>query len=344
MMTTLHLKLPSSTFPFTVTQCCSNPKEPSYGRMQAASINGNGHAAGAYPASDLLNPQALVMPPPRPRRIILVRHGQSEGNVDESAYTRVPDPKIKLTEMGKAQARECGQRIRKMIEGDGGDDWKVYFYVAPYKRTLQTLEHLGQAFERSRIAGVREEPRLREQDFGNFQDGQKMKLDKAKRIVYGRFFYRFPDGESAADVYDRITGFRETLKADIDKGRFQPPGEQNQNVNLVMVSHGLTIRVFLMRWYKWTVKQFERLHNLGNGNMIVMERGYGGRYSLLVHHSEEELREFGLTDDMLTDQEWQKHAKIGELNYECPMLNSFFPHLENDTAVAERTHEECSHF
>lgn len=28
------------------------------------------------------------------------------------------------------------------------------------------------------------------------------------------------------------------------------------------------------------------------------------RYSLLMHHTEEELREFGLTDDMLKDQEW----------------------------------------
>ncbi|RVW43255.1 Phosphoglycerate mutase-like protein AT74 [Vitis vinifera] len=56
--------------------------------------------------------------PPRPRRIILVRHGQSEGNVDESVYTQVPDPKIKLTEKGMAQAEECGKNIRKMIEKD----------------------------------------------------------------------------------------------------------------------------------------------------------------------------------------------------------------------------------
>lgn len=48
-------------------------------------------------------------------------------------------------------------------------------------------------------------------------------------------------------------------------------------MNLVIVSHGLTLRVFLMRWYKWTVEQFEGLHNMTNGGMIVMERGYGGR-------------------------------------------------------------------
>ncbi|CAA7406804.1 unnamed protein product [Spirodela intermedia] len=259
----------------------------------------------------------IVGPPvPRPRRIILVRHGQSEGNVDESMYTRVPDPRISLTAKGWEDAEACGRRIHELILSDSADDWKVYFYVSPYKRTLETLRGIGKAFEHERIAGVREEPRLREQDFGNFQDREKMRAEKAIRLRYGRFFYRFPNGESAADVYDRITGFRETLRADIDIGRFQPPSERTPNMNLVIVSHGLTLRVFLMRWYKWTVEQFEGLSNLGNGGMMVMQTGSGGRYSLLVHHSHEELLEFGLTEAMLVDQEWQKIARPGELNYD----------------------------
>ncbi|KAK4422580.1 Phosphoglycerate mutase-like protein AT74 [Sesamum alatum] len=269
--------------------------------------------------------------PPRPRRIILVRHGQSQGNVDECVYTRVADPKVALTEQGVAEAEECGREIRRMIEKDGGDDWKVYFYVSPYRRSLETLRNLAKAFDRSRIAGVREEPRLREQDFGNFQDQEEMKIQKAARKRYGRFFYRFPNGESAADVYDRITGFRETLRSDIEIGRFQPPGELSPNMNLVIVSHGLTLRVFLMRWYKWTVEQFDALHNIGNGKFVVMERGHGGRYSLLMHHTREELKEFGLTDAMLIDQEWQKHAKPGELNYDCQITGpSYFTHFSDD--------------
>uniref|UniRef100_A0A0E0DG75 Uncharacterized protein n=1 Tax=Oryza meridionalis TaxID=40149 RepID=A0A0E0DG75_9ORYZ len=52
--------------------------------------------------------------------------------------------------------------------GGGDDDWKVYFY---------TPRGLGHAFEASRIAGVREEPWLQEQDFGNFQDRDKMRLE-----------------------------------------------------------------------------------------------------------------------------------------------------------------------
>ncbi|XP_007040320.2 PREDICTED: phosphoglycerate mutase-like protein AT74H [Theobroma cacao] len=302
-------------------QCLGTPKEA----IRIPSSNGK----AMFPEKGLLA-RAETSSPPTPRRIILVRHGQSEGNVDESAYTRVADPKISLTEKGKAEAEECGWRIREMIEKDGADDWKVYFYVSPYKRTLETLQHLGRAFERSRIAGMREEPRIREQDFGNFQDREKMRVDKALRLRYGRFFYRFPEGESAADVYDRITGFRETLRADIDIGRFQPPGERSPNMNLIIVSHGLALPVFLMRWYKWTVEQFERLNNMGNGNIIVMEKGYGGRYSLLMHHTEEELREFGLTDEMLINQEWQNTARPGELNYDCPVVNSFFTHFEDE--------------
>ncbi|RZC56584.1 hypothetical protein C5167_015449 [Papaver somniferum] len=255
--------------------------------LSPASTNGNGLAKDF-----LVTPPPTAAIIPRPRRIILIRHGQSEGNVDESVYTQVPDPKIGLTKKGVVEAEECGKRIRKLIESDEADDWQVYFYVSPYKRTLETLRGVGKAFESSRIAGVREEPRLREQDFGNFQDREQMRVEKAERILYGRFFYRFPNGESAADVYDRIT-----------------------------VSHGLTLRVFLMRWYKWTVEQFERL---------VMQTGLGGRYSLLVHHNHEELRDFGLTEEMLIDHEWQKIARPGELNYDCLTTGpSFFKHFDD---------------
>ncbi|KAG8659141.1 hypothetical protein MANES_02G018900v8 [Manihot esculenta] len=294
-MASLSLTCSPQLFSFNSIQCRKNPEE-------TAKLSSNGQLP--FPEKNPLILQPTKIPPPRPRRIILVRHGESEGNVDESTYTRIADPKIRLTEKGKVQAQECGKRIRQMIGKDGATDWKVYFYVSPYRRTLETLQNLAQSFERTRIAGMREEPRLREQDFGNFQDREKMRVEKALRKLYGRFFYRFPNGESAADVYDRITGFRETLKADIDIGRFQPPGERSPNINIVIVSHGLALRVFLMRWYKWTVKQYEALHNFENGGMIVMEKGYGGRYSLLMHHTEEELRGFGLTDDMLNDQEW----------------------------------------
>lgn len=142
-----------------------------------------------------------------PKRIILVRHGESQGNLDNSAYATTPDYKIPLTELGLEQAKSAGEKIHRLISGTGERkcDWKVYFYVSPYERTRSTLREIGRSFSRKRVIGVREECRIREQDFGNFQVEERMKVIKKTRERFGRFFYRFPEGESASDVYDRVS-------------------------------------------------------------------------------------------------------------------------------------------
>jgi len=138
-----------------------------------------------------------------PKRIILVRHGESQGNLDMSAYTTTPDYRIPLTALGAEQARAAGRGIRDVV-ASGGGNWKVYFYVSPYARTRATLREIGCAFPRDRIIGAREECRVREQDFGNFQVEERMRAVKETRQRFGRFFFRFPEGESAADVFDRV--------------------------------------------------------------------------------------------------------------------------------------------
>ena len=45
-------------------------------------------------------------------------------------------------------------------------------------------------FQEDEISGFQEEVQLREQDFGNFQDQEGKKHEKAERMRYGRFFYR----------------------------------------------------------------------------------------------------------------------------------------------------------
>ena len=66
-----------------------------------------------------------------------------------------------------------------------------------------------------------------------------MAREKAERESYGRFFYRFPNGESGADVYDRMTVFEDHIVRDIDAGRF------SEDTAIVIVTHGLSLRVFL---------------------------------------------------------------------------------------------------
>ena len=59
---------------------------------------------------------------PRPRRIILIRHGESLGNIDEVAYTTTPDWKIPLTRRGRAQAADVGaaHKINTQLSGLNG--------------------------------------------------------------------------------------------------------------------------------------------------------------------------------------------------------------------------------
>ncbi|MFS7955993.1 putative phosphoglycerate/bisphosphoglycerate mutase, active, histidine phosphatase superfamily [Helianthus anomalus] len=267
-----------------------------------------------------------------PKRIILVRHGESEGNRDGSTYSTVPDHQIALTQQqGISQARLAGTQIRQVVSGSDSlpDTWKVYFYVSPYTRTRSSLREIARSFPRKCVIGVKEKCRIREPDFGNFHITEEMKVIKDVRQRFGRFFYRFPKGESAADVYDRVSSFLESLWRDIDMNRLNH--DPSTDLSLIIVSHGLASRVFLMKWFKWTVEQFEYLHNFDNCEFRVMQLGSGGEYSLAVHHSNEHIQHWGLSPDMKAGQKWRAYAPRGANMEKLPWyLDGFLDHVSDD--------------
>ena len=212
-------------------------------------------------------PRALASQYDRPVRFILVRHGESEGNVDEAAYVNTPDWKIQLTKRGVEQAAQAGVSLRKLMR----DDEDCIFYVSPYKRTLQTYERMRLEIPRDNLLWVRQEPRIVEQQFGNFQDLGTMQEAKRKRRRFGRFFYRFPDGESGLDTYNRVTSFVSTVFRDCAQMRAETRNDVSK-LNIVIVTHGLTLRLFLMRWFQLSVEEFEEMMNPGNAELVVMER------------------------------------------------------------------------
>ena len=57
-------------------------------------------------------------------KVVLLRHGECLGNVDESAYTRIPDHALALTAHGEAQATAAGPRIKELV-----GDARVYAYA-----------------------------------------------------------------------------------------------------------------------------------------------------------------------------------------------------------------------
>jgi broad specificity phosphatase PhoE len=137
----------------------------------------------------------------RPVRMYLVRHGESQGQIDAATYSRISDNEVPITDQGRKQAQEAGRKLREMI----GDD-PVKFWFSPYKRCRMTLEHILEAFEGQRYF-LSEEPRLREQDYGNYQNVDAIKDCIRQRRKFGLFYYRFPEGESGADVYDRVSTY-----------------------------------------------------------------------------------------------------------------------------------------
>ncbi|WP_410583430.1 histidine phosphatase family protein [Amycolatopsis sp. lyj-108] len=190
-------------------------------------------------------------------RIILLRHAESLGNVDELAYTRIPDHALPLTEAGREQAKLAGPEIAELLGGQ-----RPAVYVSPYLRTRETLRLLDIRDACERIVP---EPRLREQDWGNLQDPLEQEVQKQRRHEFGHFFYRLPFGESGADVDDRVAAFLSELAA---------CGEDHPETVLV-VSHGLTIRLLCRRLFGWSVELFESLSNPTTCEYRVVERTDG---------------------------------------------------------------------
>ncbi|KAJ4419536.1 hypothetical protein N0V85_000977 [Neurospora sp. IMI 360204] len=214
----------------------------------------------------------------KPRLIILIRHAQSEGNKNRDIHQTIPDHRVKLTEEGWQQAYDAGRRLRKLLRADD----TVQFFTSPYRRTRETTEGIlatltsddpePSPFKRNHIK-VYEEPRLREQDFGNFQPcSAEMERMWQERADYGHFFYRIPNGESAADAYDRVSGFNESLWRQFNDDDFASV--------CVLVTHGLMSRVFLMKWYHFSVEYFEDLRNVNHCEFLIMRNNDSGKYIL----------------------------------------------------------------
>jgi len=193
----------------------------------------------------------------RPKRLILLRHGQSEGNLKREITKFVPDHALHLTELGTQQALQAGESLKAII-GDGD----VEFIHSPYVRTVETLNGVVRAFGGKATVKCKEDAYIREQDFGNF-DKEHMKQVHKEKNQFGKFYFRFPDGESPADVYNRAGIFLESLYR---------RWETQYVENVVIVSHELFIIVFLMRMFRLPVQEYYALDGVPNCGLVVLER------------------------------------------------------------------------
>jgi broad specificity phosphatase PhoE len=220
-----------------------------------------------------------------PKRIILLRHGQAEHNLEGAAILKEENPDRKadnlseLTELGREQALEAGGAICRLL----GDRGTISVVVSPFERTQQTLYSLQRALGRVKVRCVHVDPRVREQEFGNFQKAGDMGTHAQVAREVGRFYYRRPTGESGADVYDRASTFWESLLG----GALTPQEALVHNLAppddaMLVVTHGLTLRLLLMRYFAWSPQTFDAVYNPGNCDFWVLAKDPSGarRYQL----------------------------------------------------------------
>lgn len=184
----------------------------------------------------------------------LVRHGESEANTGRLATYEVGDHAIPLSERGWEQAREVGRTLgRDFVDG-------ALAYSSPYRRTRETLQGIYEGSgvpPAERQSGLYEDPRLREVEHGY----EPVEPQEDLRRTHGWFYYRFRGGESPADCYDRTSSFLESLMRQVERKRAE---------RVLIVTHGLTIRCFVMRFLHLSVEDFDSLANPANGAIITL--------------------------------------------------------------------------
>lgn len=183
--------------------------------------------------------------------ILLVRHAQSEANLDESLFQTVADHAIALSPKGHDQAAKVGQFVENYFSVVNPENKPVRLWASPYLRTTQTAIGLrDNAPQVNWDVSVRDEniffdDRLREREFGYF-DGlnddeiaehypKEWDHYQKIRLAQGNYYARPFGGESGADVANRLRTFKETLWRDLAKGK----------EHHVIVNHGFTLRCFV---------------------------------------------------------------------------------------------------
>jgi broad specificity phosphatase PhoE len=190
------------------------------------------------------------------RKIKLVRHGESRANTKELNPQDVGDHTIPLTDLGWQQARNAGEALGAEFLND------ALVYRSPYLRTQQTSQGIFQGAglvdaNGDPLVRVYEDPALRELDAGySDYDSQQ-----PTREVHGWFYFRYENGESPADCCDRLARFMDSLARQAVK---------KDKTRAILVSHGITIRCFVMRFFHLNTKQYDSMANPHNCDIITI--------------------------------------------------------------------------
>jgi probable phosphoglycerate mutase len=183
------------------------------------------------------------MRPDWPSALILVRHGESGGNVardlaEKGGLDRIVleagrDCDVPLSQRGEEQARALGRWFRAQPRAE----LPTVISTSPYLRASGTARLLRGEAGLGEVPVVVDE-RLREREFGvldrlTHRGIQREFSEQAKlRAALGKFYHRPPGGESWCDVILRLRSF-------VDSAVREHPGGR-----LLVVCHSVVVLCF----------------------------------------------------------------------------------------------------
>jgi broad specificity phosphatase PhoE len=194
----------------------------------------------------------------KPKRIILLRHGESEGNTDRTIYASKPDHAIALTPCGCTQAARIGESLGDLLQSE-----TLRVYLSPYTRVKQTYAEVDRHLKCSSIEII-EDPRIRDLDWGCFNDEATRLRVETEKEEYGKFYFRVPNGESAADAFNRVSDFMGTLHRGFSKEIYPE--------NCLVVTHSIIMRLFAMRWFHASVETYDKMNRPGYCAVALLQK------------------------------------------------------------------------
>jgi broad specificity phosphatase PhoE len=143
--------------------------------------------------------------------LYFARHGQTEANLAHRFSGKKDTP---LTELGRAQAREIGQVLKRELGAKPG----IAFVSSPMERARTTMEIAREVLELPR-EGYAIEPRIQEIDLGQWDqltEAEARAIDPAYYDRRARDKWNVPalGGEDYAQVAARLTDWLGGLKTD----------------------------------------------------------------------------------------------------------------------------------
>jgi 2,3-bisphosphoglycerate-dependent phosphoglycerate mutase len=172
-------------------------------------------------------------------RLVLVRHGQSQFNL-ENRFTGWMD--VPLTNQGEEEARQVGKILAaKHFKPD-------LAFTSGLKRAQRTLEILSQEIKWS--GPIRSDTALNERHYGDLQGKNKSETAKEfgedQVLIWRRSFdVPPPKGESLKDTAARtLPYFRTEIWPELKAGK-----------NVLVVAHGNSLRSIIMELERMTPEQ-----------------------------------------------------------------------------------------